>query len=128
MAHLLIAPPTYRSDAAGLVCAYRFGADGSGTAIGGDEARAWLAGTRTTDSPEFAWLHFDLSNVAAEKWMRGHLGLPDVFFEALADGTSSARIELAEDTLVAVLNDVLYEFAFEATHVSTLGCARRARC
>jgi zinc transporter len=59
--------------------------------------------------------------------MRGHLGLPDVFFEALADGTSSARIELAEDALVAVLNDVLYEFAFEATHVSTLWvCATRS--
>jgi zinc transporter len=115
---MFIAQPTYRSDLSGVVCAYGFTPHGPGGDLPTAEAQEWLEGARA--EPQFVWLHFDLSNVAAEKWMRAHLDLPDAFFEALHDGTRTTRIELADDALVAVLNDVLYDFAFDAAHVSTL--------
>jgi zinc transporter len=115
---MFITQPTYRSDLSGVVCAYGFAPHGPGRDLPTEEAREWLEGARA--APQFVWLHFDLSNVGAEKWMRAHLDLPESFFEALHDGTRTTRIELADDALVAVLNDVLHDFAFDAAHVSTL--------
>ena len=42
------------------------------------------------------------------------------FFDALREGSRSTRIEDANDTLVAVVNDVAYEFAFDPADIETL--------
>jgi len=68
----------------------------------------------------FVWLHFNLAHAAAQKWMREHLSLSDQFYESLRDGSRSTRVELDDDTLVAVVNDVHYDFAFEPSDISTL--------
>ncbi len=68
----------------------------------------------------FVWLHFNLAHTAAEKWLRNHLQLSDVFYESLKDGSRSTRVELDDDVLVAVVNDVHYDFAFEPSDISTL--------
>ena len=68
----------------------------------------------------FVWLHFNLAHAAAQKWMREHLSLSDQFYESLRDGSRSTRVELDDDTLVAVVNDVHYEFAFEPSDIPTL--------
>lgn len=115
---MLLTQPTYRSDLSGVVYGYRFSAHEPGTKLPTGEAEAWLQ--RVARHDDFLWLHLDLSNAAAERWMRAHLALPEAFFDALHDGTRTTRIELSDGALVAVLNDVLYEFAFDATHVSTL--------
>ena len=52
--------------------------------------------------------------------MREHLSLSDQFYESLRDGSRSTRVELDDDTLVAVVNDVHYDFAFEPSDISTL--------
>jgi zinc transporter len=44
---------------------------------------------------------------------------PDVF-TALREGLASTRIERADDSLVAVLNDVNFEFNFESADIATL--------
>jgi zinc transporter len=69
---------------------------------------------------EFIWLHFNLSNAASEKWLRHHATLADEFFETLHQGSRSTRIELADDNLIAVVNDVLHNFSFDASDISTL--------
>ncbi|MCE1184764.1 MAG: transporter [Rhodocyclales bacterium] len=53
--------------------------------------------------------------------MRNHLGEEaDDFFDALHEGSRSTRIEFAHNALIAVVNDVLYDFDFEPSQISTL--------
>ncbi len=109
---------TYGSDKDGLVCSYLFAAGDRGQAIAADEAVMWLA---TPGAPgAFVWLHFNVSNAAAERFMQQHLTLPESFHESLHEDSGSTRVEQAGDSLVAVLHDVLYDFDFDASHVSTV--------
>ncbi|RYZ13134.1 MAG: magnesium transporter CorA, partial [Comamonadaceae bacterium] len=67
-----------------------------------------------------AWLHFNLAHAQAERWLARHAALPDAFFEALRDDGRSTRIERDDDLLVALVNDVQFEFGFEASDIATL--------
>jgi zinc transporter len=54
------------------------------------------------------------------------LALPDAFGESLHSALGSTRVEQSGDWLVANLNDVLFDFAFDASHVSSMSlCAER---
>jgi zinc transporter len=110
----------YGSDASGLVWGYVFDRD-AGTARPLDTAQApgWLADPAAHAS-QFAWLHFNLSNASSEKWLKQHTVLADEFYESLHQGARSTRIEQADDTLIAVVNDVLHDFSFDASDISTL--------
>lgn len=110
---------TYGADRTGLICGFVFHGSQPGRAIGSEEALAWLSSTTRRDG-EFAWLHFDLAGGGTEKWMVEHLPCPASFYETLHEGTRSTRIEYADDWLGAVVNDVLFDFAFGASHISTL--------
>jgi len=109
---------TYGSDKNGLICGYRFAPDAAGVPVDLAQALAWLR----ADPAEagFVWLHFNLSDAAAEGWMRQNLEVAPEFFDALHEGSRSTRIEDAHDTLVAVVNDVAYEFAFDPSEIETL--------
>jgi len=120
MALSTVHPSTYGADASGLICGFHFGADGQGVALGAIEALRYLNGEGTDAKHGFVWLHFNLAHAAAEKWMREHVSLSDQFYESLRDGSRSTRVELDDDTLVAVVNDVHYDFAFEPSDISTL--------
>jgi zinc transporter len=110
----------YGSDPSGLVWGYLLGRD-SGTAQAIDSASAlrWL-GEPGGHPDQFLWLHFNLSNAASEKWLKAHAHLADEFYETLHEGSRSTRIEMADNTLIAVVNDVLHDFSFEASDISTL--------
>ncbi|KQP44208.1 transporter [Pseudorhodoferax sp. Leaf274] len=114
-------PTRYGADAHGLVCGYRFDADTAAQPLGSDEAAQWLADA--AQGSGFAWLHFNLAHAGAERWLRRHAGLSDAFFEALQGGLHSTRIERDEDALVAVINDVQFDFAFESSDIATLWIA-----
>lgn len=114
---------TYGADASGLICGFYFGADGLGTPMTADAALQWLqlhGQGVSTDASGFVWLHFNLAQAATEKWLRDHIPLSDVFHESLKDGSRSTRVELDDDMLIAVVNDVHYDFAFEPSEISTL--------
>ena len=112
-----IVETTYGSDKAGLVCGYLFTPGCSGCAITTADAETWLLAQRTD---EFLWLHFNLASQPAERWLRQHLSLPAAFYESLHE-ISSTRVELADDTLLAVLNDVRFElFSSETAEASTV--------
>ena len=115
------APLSYGSDQSGLVCGYVFGreADGTGRPLDTEEARVWLK-NRAHHPTEFIWLHYNLANTASEKWLHEHTALPEEFYESLHEGPRSTRIELADNTLIAVVNDVLHDFTFEPSDISTL--------
>ena len=108
---------TYGADSSGLIYGFQFGASGHGVAITAEDALQWLNQPAPTG---FIWLHFNLAQASTERWLREHVQLSDVFYESLKDGSRSTRVELDDDTLVAVVNDVNYDFAFEPSDISTL--------
>ena len=112
----------YGSDRQGLVCGYLFEAGRPGRALDLEAALGWLA-DGVPPGGGFVWLHFNLAAASAEAWIRSHLEVAPEFFEALREGSRSTRIEDAGDTLVAVVNDVAYQFAFDASEIETLWVA-----
>lgn len=114
---------SYGSDHSGLICGYLFSGSVSGQAIKSGDALNWLLTPEADRHDQFIWLHFNLTNASAEKWMRAHLSLPPAYFEALGDGSRSTRIEAADDSLIAVVNDVAFSFSFEPSEISTLWLA-----
>ncbi len=111
---------SYGSDLSGLICAYVFEPNQQGQTLHTKEALQWLQAHSEKGTDAFIWLHFNLSNVSAEKWLQQNLELPEEFYEALHEGSRSTRIELADHHLIAVVNDVLHDFAYEASDISTL--------
>lgn len=111
---------TYGSDQTGLVWGFLFGRGPDARPIGSADASDWMRTHDSEDHAEFVWLHFNLTNTASEKWLTEHTGLADEFFEMLHQGSRSTRIELAENSLIAVVNDVLYDFSFDPSETSTL--------
>lgn len=114
--HLLM-EVRYGSDQHGLICGYLFEPGRAGVATGLDEAEQWL---QRPDEPGFLWLHFNLADASATHWIETHLPVVPEFFDALGEGLRSTRIEDAQDSLVAVLNDVAYEFSFDTSEIETL--------
>ncbi|OUM02437.1 transporter [Variovorax sp. JS1663] len=116
-----IAAASYGGDEAGLICGYLFdaAAEKSSRAIDSNSAAAWLA-QQTQPDGAYLWLHFNLSHAQAERWLHRHTELSDTFFETLKDGMHSTRIERADDSLIAVINDVHFDFSFEPSDISTL--------
>lgn len=111
---------TYGSDKNGLICGYVFARGEPGSAIDLDQAVDWLARRGSEGGNGFIWLHFNLTAAGAETWIQGHLGVVPEFFQALHEGSRSTRIEDANDTLVAVVNDVAFEFSFDPSEIETL--------
>jgi zinc transporter len=123
---LLIPEPTYGSDEAGLVCGYVFAPGKPGRPVESGAAVAMLAAEPEEEpSRHFLWLHFNLSHAGAEPWLHQHTSLPDAFYASLHEAVPSTRVEQADRSLVAVMNDVLFDFDYDAAHVSTVSlCAQ----
>jgi zinc transporter len=97
-----------------------FADGGPGIALDLNEALQWLQEDKPKQPGDFVWLHFNLGDAAAEAWMQRHLPVVPEFFEALHEGSRSTRIEDADNTLVAVVNDVAFEFSFDPAQIETL--------
>jgi len=116
---------SYGADDNGLICGYLFEGEGAARPVDAEQALAWLRTERA--APGFVWLHFNLSHGAAEPWLRAHGNLSEDFFEALHQGSRSTRLQREGDRLFAVVNDVTFDFAFEASDVSTLWVSLQRR-
>lgn len=115
---------TYGTDAHGLICGFHFLPDQSPAAIDSDTGATWL-GQEPQQRAGFIWLHFNLAHAGAEPWLRRHSALEDSFYEALHEGSRATRIERVLDTVFAVVNDVTFDFAYEASDVATLWVSAR---
>lgn len=118
----------YGSDASGLICGYIFKQGEAAQSIDAVAALEWLKINEGKSDLEFVWLHFSLSNVSAEKWMGEHLPLPEHFFETLHEGAGSTRVEQEEDSLIAVINDVMYDFSFDASQIASVWMCVQHNC
>jgi zinc transporter len=107
----------YGGDACGLICGYLFLEGKATRAI--DSAQA--AEPLLTEAGEgFLWLHFNLSHAGALPWIRRQTSVSEDFVEALSEEPRSSRIERDGNAVFGVINDVTFDFAFEASDVSTL--------
>lgn len=111
--------PIYGSDQDGLVWGYRFTVNQPAQLITSKEAIERFKENRPSDAGEFYWLHLSLSNSTSETWLRENLSLPDAFYESLHNEGGSTRLEQDADSLVVVINDVLFDFKFDPAAIAT---------
>lgn len=104
----------------GLICGFVFS---PGEAAQPIESLAGGAAALQPPPGGFVWLHMNLSHAGTEQWLRAHAALSDAFFEALVEGSRSTRIDRDGDELFAVMNDLTYDFGFDAGDVATLWLA-----
>lgn len=113
----------YGSDAHGLICGFEFHPNAPARPLGSNQIPwAQLKGTTCADQAptSFFWLHFNLSDAGVRQTLVERLSVTPEFLDALEQGSRSTRIENAQSALVAVVNDVAYEFAFDPTEIATL--------
>ena len=112
----------YGSDAQGLICAFRFKGQAQPQSIDLKTSLEQLAHWQAEPPGphEFLWLHFNLSDAGVRSTLNDPLRATPDFLEALDQGSRSTRIENAGEALVAVINDVAYEFAFDPSEIATL--------
>jgi zinc transporter len=116
--------PTSGPDQDGPMWAYHFVPNQPARPITSEEAVQFLTAPGPGLPNEFLWLHFSLSNVASEPWLRRYLTLPDTFYESLHSDVDSTHLEQDGDTLVARIHDVLFDFTFDAPVASTSLCIK----
>jgi zinc transporter len=110
---------SYGSDKNGLVWGYLFEPGQSPRQIECEEASGFL------DDPNaragaFVWLHLSLSNAGSERWMRSTLRLTEGFYDSLRESVGSTRLELEDESLVAVIHDVMFNRTFDSENISTV--------
>jgi zinc transporter len=111
-----------------LICGYLFAPGSDALALDSDAALQWLQTARAKDDVGFIWLHFNLSNLQATKWLAEHLSLPQEYFDTMREGTGSTRVEHADDSLIVVINDVTYDFSYDVSQIATLSMCVQRNC
>ena len=116
--------PTSAPDQGGPIWGYHFVPNQPARSITSDEAVQFLTAPGPCPSNEFLWLHFSLSNVASEPWLRRYLTLPDTFYESLQSDVDATHLEQDADSLVARIHDVLFDFTFDIPVATTTLCVK----
>jgi hypothetical protein len=118
--------PTSGPDLDGPIWGYHFVPNQPARSITSEEAVKFLF--LTAPSPgvpnEFLWLHFSLSNVASEPWLRRYVTLRDAFYESLRSDVDATHLEQDGDALVARVHDVLFDFTFDVPVATTTLCVK----
>jgi zinc transporter len=100
----------------GLICAFQLSADGRPRELNADGMLEALA------SGAVAWLHFNLSDARARRWLLEAEILPGAMREVLHHLDSNRRIELIDDGVLIVMNDFTFEDASDPAEVAALWC------
>ena len=106
----------------GPIWGYQFVPNQPARSITSEEAVKFLTAPGSGPPDEFLWLHFSLSNVASESWLRRYLTLPDTFYESLNSDIDATHLEQDGDAMVARIHDVLYDFTFDVPVATTTLC------
>src|SRR5262249_52178398 len=113
---------TSGSDQGGTVWGYHFFPNQPAKSITSEAAVEFLTAPALGIPNEFLWLHFSLSNVGSEPWLKKYLTLPDTFYDSLRSDVDATHLEQEGDSLVARIHDVLFDFTFDAPVATTTLC------
>ena len=116
--------PTSGPDQDGPIWGYHFVPNQPARSITSEAAVEFLTASGSPPPDEFLWLHFSLSNVSSEPWLRRYLTLPDSFYESLQSDVDATHLEQDADSLVARIHDVLFDFTFDAPVATTTLCVK----
>ena len=116
--------PASGSDQDGPVWGLHFVPNEPARSITSQAAVEFLTAAGPAPPNEFLWLHFSLSNVACEPWLRRYLTLPYTFYESLHSDVDATHLEQDADSLVARIHDVLFDFTFDAPIATTTLCVK----
>ena len=116
--------PTSGPDQDGPILGYHFVPNQPARSITSEAAVEFLTASGSPPPDEFLWLHFSLSNVSSEPWLRRYLTLPDSFYESLRSDIDATHLEQDADSLVARIHDVLFDFTFDAPVATTTLCVK----
>jgi zinc transporter len=109
------------ADLSGLIAGFEFAPGRSTRSVDSEIAAELLRSFRSSQSEDrFIWLHFDLAHSHAQRWLQRHAQLPESFYEALSASVRSTRVERVGDAMVAVVNDVVFDFDFDPGDLTTL--------
>jgi zinc transporter len=113
-------PSEFQITQSGFIWGYFLDGAGNVEMVNAENLKTIVQTTSEVASKKFLWLHFNLSQASTERWLSENTALPGEFFEALHIGSRSTRVEVIDDSLIAVVNDVLHGFSFDASEISTL--------
>jgi len=116
--------PASGSKQDGPIWGYQFVPNQPARSITSEQAIQFLTAPGPCLPNEFLWLHFSLSNVTTEPWLRRYLTLPDSFYESLGSDIDATHLEQDADSLVARIHDVLFDFTFDAPVATTTLCVK----
>jgi zinc transporter len=116
--------PTSASDQNGPAWGYYFAPNQPARSITSEEAVEFLTAPGPARPDEFLWLHFSLSNMASEPWLRRYVSLPDTFYESLRSDVDCTHLEQDAESLVARVHDVLFDFTFDTPVATTTLCVK----
>src|SRR6266513_6381004 len=116
--------PTSGLNQGGPIWGNHFAPNQPARSITSEDAVKFLTAPGPALPDEFVWLHFSLSNVASEAWLRRYLTLPDTFYESLNSDVDATHLEQDADALVARIHDVLYDFTFDVPVATTALCVK----
>ena len=116
--------PTAGPDQDGPIWGYHFVPNQPARSITSEAAVEFLTASGSPPPDEFLWLHFSLSNLSSEPWLRRYLTLPDSFYESLQSDVDATHLEQDGDSLVARIHDVLFDFTFDAPVATTTLCVK----
>src|SRR6266436_6712508 len=116
--------PASGSERDGPIWGYHFVPNQPAQSITSQAAVEFLTAPGSGAPNEFLWLHFSLSNVASEPWLRRYLTLPDTFYESLQSDVDATHLEQDGDSLVARIHDVLFDFTFDVPVATTSLCVK----
>ena len=108
----------------GPIWGYHFVPNQPAQSITSEAAVAFLNAPAPGTPNEFLWLHFSLSNVGSEPWLKKYLTLPDSFYESLQSDVDATHLEQDADSLVARIHDVLFDFTFDVPVATTTLCVK----
>jgi zinc transporter len=99
----------------GLICGYVFDAQGLSRPVG---TVAEVLASPPVDG--FAWLHLNLSHNGSAAALEATGIVPADFVKTPGTDSRASRIDIEAHTLCAVLNDLTFDFHFDASNTATL--------
>ncbi len=100
-------------DTGGLICGFRFTAEGT-------QPLEWGTGLAAGEINEPVWLHFRQSDVRAQSWLNSFAHIPTHWRELLLDTDPHIRIETGDQAFAGVLGDFHFEFDGDADMLGTV--------